>query len=439
MTAVHPAHKDASPPSPVPVARWQDSRFLRADPGTGRTHHHPMKIKAALLFVAAPLAIAGEPDLAKPLPVKGEPWLIPTLDIRARYEIADVDGLDVSHAFTTRERVGLKTREWNGLSFLVEGEFSQAVIDDYHGGAAGVTPFDPFNSTIADPETNELNQLFVQYKGFDTVFKLGRQRLIYDNAAFVGNVGWRQNEQTYDAFTLSNTSIPGLTLNYGYIDQVNRIFGSDAIGIAKNVPSDIHLFNASYTGIEGWTFGGYAYLMDFDDVPGWNNDTFGLSAKTNVAGLALSAELAYQNEAGPANDLEALYAHVTATKALVTHSLALGLEHLDAGFQTPLATLHAFNGFADVFVAGRTAGTHGGITNIYLSHSMPIFWGVKWTNTLHAFGDNEISTGRGWEVDSVLLKKFDDHLTAIAKLAHFESESALPTTTRFSVELNYAF
>ena len=62
------------------------------------------------------------------------------------------------------------------------------------------------------------------------------------------------------------------------------------------------------------------------------------------------------------------------------------------------------------------------------------------------FGDNEFSTGYGWEIDSVLVKKFDAHFTAIAKMSHFESEGdayvgkvALPTTSRISVELNYTF
>ncbi len=399
-----------------------------------------MQTKATLLAAALtlPVAHAGPPDAAATLPAK-EPWIKPTLDIRARYEIADVDGLDVSHAFTIRERVGLKTMAWNGLSFFVEGEFSQAVIDDFHGGAGGVDPFDPANTPIADPETNELNQLFAQYQRLDTTLKFGRQRIIYDNAAFVGNVGWRQNEQTYDAVSLSSTYFSNLTLNYAYINQVNRIFGSDAVGIASNSPGDIHLFNASYTGIPGVTLGGYAYLMEFDDAPGWDNDTFGLSAKGKVGGIDLYGELAWQDEAGPTNATEALYAHVTATKAFGSQSLTLGLEHLDAGFQTPLATLHAFNGFADVFLGPRLTGGHGGITDLYLSHTLPIFWGMKWTNVLHAFGDNEISTGYGWEYDSVLAKKFNDNFTGIAKLAHFESEGALPTTTRFSVELNCAF
>jgi hypothetical protein len=403
-------------------------------------------LTTSLLALAATTVItqagtpAPSPEIAS---AKEAPWITPIIDIRARYEFADIDGLDPAHALTLRERVGFKTKAWHGFSALVEGEFTQDIIDDYHGGAPGVDPFDPRNSVIADPENNELNQAFLQYTGFDTTVKVGRQRIIYDNAAFIGNVGWRQNEQTYDAVSLMNTSIPGLTLNFSYIDQVNRIFGEDATGIFENAPGEIYLFNASYAGIKGVTLGGYIYDMSFDDAgtTGWDNQTYGVSAKGAVAGVTLYGELAYQDEAGPLNTEEGLYAHVTATKALFgTHSLVVGVEHLDAGVQTPLATVHAFNGYADATDARRIAGTHGGLTDTYVSYMMPIFWGIKWTNAAHFFGDNAISDGLGFGFDSVLAKKFDDHFTAIGKLGYFDSSDALyKSTTRVSVELNYTF
>jgi hypothetical protein len=404
--------------------------------------HHTV---AHLLALAASTTVvhAGSPAPSPEIAAASDaPWIKPLIDVRLRYEFADIDGFDPSHALTTRERLGFKTKAWNGFSALVEGEFTQAIVDDYHGGAAGVDPFDPRNSTIPDPETNELNQGYIQYTGFDTTVKVGRQRIIYDNAAFIGNVGWRQNEQTYDAISLANTSVPGLTLNYAYIDQVNRIFGSDAFTISENAPSEIHLLNASYTGIKGLTLGGYMYLMEFKDAgsTGWDNDTYGLSAKGNAFGLTLYGELAYQEKAGPLNDMEGFYAHVMATKTFGTQSLTVGLEHLDAGVQTPLATLHAFNGFADATDGRRFNGTHGGLTDTYASYTVPIFCGIKWMNAVHFFGDNSVSTDFGFGFDSVLTKKFDDHFTAIAKLGYFDTSDKLyQSTTRASVELDYSF
>lgn len=420
-----------------------------------------MKTAAVILLAAAPVLCAGTPEtVVTPQPSQGD-WITPLIDIRTRYEFADVDGLDASHAWTFRERLGVKTTAWNGFSALVEGEFSQAAVDDYHGGAPGADPFDPDNSPILDPETNELNQAYLQYEGFDTTARVGRQKIIYDNAAFIGNVGWRQNEQTYDAISLTNQSIDGLTLNYAYLNQVNRIFGSDAdaplapgFANVEDIAASVHLFNASYVGIEGVTLGAYAYIMNFGDVAAWDNNTFGLSAKKDMFGVTLYGELAWQDKAGTLGQDDAIYAHVAATKELAADgtklgALTLGVEHLDAGFKTPLATVHAFNGFADVTDAGRVSGAHNGLTDFYVSHAIPIFWGVKWTNVCHAMGDNSLNAGYGWEYDSVLVKKFDDHFTAIAKFAWFNSEDddytantisdSLPDATRFSVELNYVF
>lgn len=417
-----------------------------------------MKSKTILLLAAAPLLHAGETAPVTQPPAPAEQWITPLIDIRTRYEFADIDRLDPSHAWTFRERVGFKTMAWNGFSALVEGEFSQAAVDDYHGGAPGADPFDPANSPIFDPETHELNQAYLQYEGFNTTGRIGRQKIIYDNAAFIGNVGWRQNEQTYDAFSLSNKSIGKLTLNYAYLNQINRVFGSEAdaphapgFANVEDIAASVHLFNASYAGIQGITLGGYAYIMNFEDVSAWDNNTFGASAKGDLFGITFYGEMAWQDKAGVAGNEDALYAHVSATKKFGSEifdfgALTIGIEHLDAGFKTPLATVHAFNGFADVTDAARISGAHNGLTDAYISHTLPIFCGIKWMNVLHAMGDNGLGSGYGWEYDSVLTKKFDDHFTAIAKFALFESEgdiytgkSALPDATRVSVELNYTF
>lgn len=415
-----------------------------------------MKRKSALLLATAQWLHAGSPDTITTPPAAAEQWITPTIDIRARYEFGDVDGFDSSHAFTFRERLGFKTMTRNGFSALIEGEFSQAAVDDYNGGAPGADPFDPANTLIADPQTNELNQAILQYEGFDTIGKLGRQRIIYDNSAFIGNVGWRQNEQTFDAVSLMNKSIDGLTLNYSYLNQVNRIFGSDAdapltpgFTNVQDIGTSSHLFNASYAGFEGLTLGAYVYVMNFEKVSSWDNNTFGISGKGDLMGLTLYGEIAWQDKATVTTDEDAMYAHLSATKSFGNQIVTLGFESLGQGFKTPLATVHAFNGFSDVTDAARISGAHNGLADLYVSHTIPIFYGIKWMNVLHAMGDNEISAGYGWEYDSVLTKKFDEHFTAIAKFAIFSSEGddyannaiadKLPDASRVSIELNYYF
>lgn len=113
------------------------------------------------------------------------------------------------------------------------------------------------------------------------------------------------------------------------------------------------------------------------------------------AGLALYGEFAYQDKSGVLGEEDALYAHATVTKTLGSQSVTLGVEHLDAGAKPPLSTVHLFNGWADVTDGSRIAGSQNGLTAFYVSHTIPIFLGMKWINTVHAFGDNAISTGYG--------------------------------------------
>jgi hypothetical protein len=412
-----------------------------------------MKRHTALVIIAASPVFAGTVETPVPAPEpSSEPWIKPTIDIRTRYEFGDIDGLDNANAWTFRERLGLKTASWNGFSGFVEGEFSQAAVDDYHGGAPGADPFDPANTVIADPETNEMNQAFLQYDGYETTVKAGRQRIIYDNAAFIGNVGWRQNEQTLDAASLAGTWFDGFTANYAYVSQVNRIFGSDAdapLVVSPNVQdigASTHLINLAYKPCEEVKLGTYAYLMEFENKPNWDNNTFGVIGGYTAWNTTFYGEFAFQDEAGPISDQKALYAHGSATVSFWGQSLTAGIEHLDAGFKTPLGTVHAFNGYADAFIGGRIEGSHNGLTDTYVAHTLPIFFGMKWINSLHAYGDNQISSGYGWEFDSVLSKKFNDNFLAIAKFAYFNADNdpyvgaaALADTTRVSIELNYTF
>lgn len=379
----------------------------------------------------------------------------PTLDIRARYEYGSIDGLQDSNAATTRARLGLQSKVFGGFSGLIDGEFTEALYDDYSGGANGATPYDPTKTPIGDPETAEVNQAYLQYDNFQTMFRVGRQRIKYDNDAFIGNVIWRQNEQTYDAFTIENKSVAGLTFNYNYINGVNRIFGSDALNsnpapayARSSYDTDTHLIHANYKGIKGLDLTGYAYIMNFEDIPAYDNNTFGMIAKKDMFGLTFYNEIAFQDKAGRLANEDALYVHSTVTKNIGTQAITLGCEFLESGLKTPFATLHAFNGFADTLIGQRASGNHNGLTDTYITHSMPIFYGMKWINTVHIMGDNELSAGYGWEYDSVLSKKFNDNMTGIAKLGWFKSEgdgfnnnnnAILPDTTRFSVELNYAF
>lgn len=415
-----------------------------------------------LLFpvLCLPCAHAGEPSVVTA--AKSEPWLTPTLQIRARYEHASMDapGVDAADAFTVRERVGLKFKSAIGLSALVEGEFTQAPVDDYDASAGGGTsPDNPNRTQINDPRNAELNQAWVAFSKADTELKVGRQRIILDNAALIGNSGWRQNEQTFDGITIENKSIGDLTLFYSYLNRVNRIFGHDAIGVQNHFSGDIHLLNARYEATDTLSLTGYIYLMDFDNTGGaFSNNTYGFSAERSFElgdtwKGKFHGELAWQDDGGnSAIQYDAWYGHFIISAGTADHTFSIGYEHLGAdggtSFRTPLATAHAFNGFSDALATARLEGTPGGIGDLYLTYDVKLPWQLTGQVALHWMGQDDMGFDYGKELNLVLSRKFDKNLQAILKLAFYDSKGPLSgaatnpapfDVSRCSVEMNYSF
>jgi len=116
----------------------------------------------------------------------------PVADVRLRYEHVDQDNaLKEADGFTVRTRLGYKTGKHHDVDVYVEMENTSALVEDYNSGPGGngKTQY----SVIADPDNTEVNQAWLGYNGIPaTAVKLGRQRMIWDNARFLGNVGWRQ-------------------------------------------------------------------------------------------------------------------------------------------------------------------------------------------------------------------------------------------------------
>lgn len=108
----------------------------------------------------------------------------------------------------------------------MEGGFTRdRGIDDVNSTVHGKTDV----PVVADPDSERLNRLPLGYHGVaGTEARVGRQRIILDDARFVGNVGFRQNDQTCDA-ARARTDLPGgVEVDYSYVWQVNRILGSES-------------------------------------------------------------------------------------------------------------------------------------------------------------------------------------------------------------------
>jgi len=399
---------------------------------------------------AATSTLAGSvSEEVAPTPSKSS-WLKPSLELRLRYETKNVQDSDFSHALTARVRPGLELFPDSPLSAFIQSEHTQALVGDYQVGTPQSAAFSPFkagNSPITDPENNEINQAYLKYAKDGFSAKVGRQRLILDNAAFIGNVGWRQNEQTFDAATFSYKG-ENYELLYSYANQANRIFGVDGTGPVQALEGDVHLFNAKLQSGDN-SYGAYAYLMDFSDqAAGFpvaaSNNTYGVQADLKTSAGQIHTELAFQTEAGSKADYDALYGAFSYTQKVGKLSLTGGVEYLGDDFVTPLATVHAFNGFADAFIGNRLglANSWEGLTDIYAVASTKLDSGYVLKGYLHYFANDSLSTTYGWEADLLIVKPINKNTTVLAKFSYFKGKDSgvfFNDILQASIQLDYKF
>ena len=155
---------------------------------------------AAIIVFSLPAPAAAEPDthgdIASAI-TSGDA----SIDLRYRYEFVDQDSFtEDANASTLRLRLNYKTGMWRGWSGFVEfDQVMEVLVDDFNSGAGTSGPNRSQYPVVADPNGSDLNQLYLQYApNEDWQTRVGRQRILLDDQRFVGGVGWRQNEQTYD-------------------------------------------------------------------------------------------------------------------------------------------------------------------------------------------------------------------------------------------------
>lgn len=343
-----------------------------------------------------------------------------TGDFRLRYEHVDQDNdLKDADLLMLRSRLGYTTGSFEGFSATVEFEDARTVasVDDYN--AAGLNG-KPEYSVIADPETTEVDQMFLQYKNASFTTKLGRQVITMDNHRFVGHVGWRNDRQTFDAITASYSPMENLSLKYGYIDQRNRIFAED-----RDIDSKDHILNASYKTSIG-TVTGYGYLLEEDTDVDNGLDTWGVRFAGNTmfgdTKVIYQAEWATQESENADVEYDADYILIEGGAVFSGITVKAGYELLGSddgmfGFSTPLATLHKFNGWSDQFLSTPKEG----LADMYLSAGGKLFGG-SWGITYHDFEADESSDtvdDLGDEIDMVYTMKFGKNYSAGLKYAMY--------------------
>ena len=389
---------------------------------------------SAVVFGFAGQAIAEEQTTLKDAITDGKL----NFNLRYRYENVDDDVRpEEAHASTVRARLTYNTKTFSNFQVGLEVDHVEALggdnYDDLHGSLTD-------HAVVADPEGTEINQAWIAYSGIDnTTVKFGRQRINLDNQRFVGGVGWRQNEQTYDGITVVNTSLPDTTVVYAHVSNVNRIFGpnSGRAGTPAadvNLDSDANIFNVNYKGLGIGAISAYAYLLDVDDHPVNHTLSDALSTKTFGARLTGSqgeetkflytAEFARQSDyKNNPTSFDANYYNLEGGIQAKGVTAKLGMEVLEAdgkkgiAFSTPLATLHKFQGFADKFL--NTPGN--GIEDLYASVFTKVL-GAKVGIIYHDFEADEGSADYGDEVDLVVAKQVHKNVNLLLKYANYNAD-----------------
>jgi hypothetical protein len=401
-------------------------------------------------IIALPFMAMATPALAEDVKLK------PIIEARLRYENVEQTGIvNEADAVTLRMRAGIEAKTSN-FAVLAEAEATLAISEDYNSGLNGKGSF----PIVADPQNVELNRLQFQFTGLPkTVITAGRQRINLDDQRFVGNVGWRQNEQSFDAVRAEWSGIKGVKADVTYSWSARTIWGVDGFGARQQAISGDNFFaNLTY---KGKNFGvtGFTYLVDQDEavVQGFrlSSKTYGVRANATVplgklkAGLlgSYAKQSDYNNNP---NNYSADYWLGEANLELSGLKLTGGYEVLgaDAGaaltsFQTPFATLHKFNGTADKFLTTPP----NGLRDMYFGAAKPFklkaLPGFNANVTWHDYKSDRLSLKYGREWNAQMGWKVGKKVNFLAKYAHYNRSGAADfagdaDTEKFWVQLDYA-
>lgn len=360
----------------------------------------------------------------------------PLIDMRLRYENVSDDncaacaGKD-ANARTLRARLGYATGNWNGFSALFEFDQIWSLgPQDYNSKSNGRINY----PVVADPAMTALNRLQLSYSGFDeTTITAGRQEIVLGDARFVGNVGFRQHEQTFDGISAVGTFVPDVKLTYAWIGGVNRVFGPDSHGgpATGHYISNSHFFNAVYTGGAHLKVEAYVYLIDLKEAPAASTASYGAHAEwvQPLAG-ALSAKFAgafaHQTDYGDnPYSISLNYWMLDGALDYAGLSGGAGYEAMQGngtvGFSTPLATLHAFDGWADLFLTTPKDGIDD--LHAKLAYICKDAFGIATLSPqiiYHAFTADRTKADIGHEWDLALTAAFDNHFSVDASYADYQ-------------------
>jgi len=371
-------------------------------------------------------------------------------EIRTRYAFVNTDDtVGDASALTNRLLLGISADLFNvnGLSTYLEA-INVMGSGDYWDLSNGDIGDKGVYNVVADPSQTRITQAYVDYAVGKTLIRAGRQGVNLDNQRFVGTVNWRQMPQTYDAVAVINNSVENLDLLAAYVWQVNTIFDADTVKPAgDNFDTGTVLLHASYKVVDALTLTGYAYMIE--DI----HDTYGIAA-TGKIGLGQGTNLSYHAEYAMQSDptfedltsnktVDAEYYNIEATLNMSGFLVGAKYEVLgagsgeDAAFSIPLATLHAHNGWADMFLGTPADGLVD--INGMIGYKSKGFGVAK--VIYHDFSSDRGSINYGTEIDAIYKNKITalKGLSGMLKASFYSADDYRVDTTKYWVMLDYKF
>jgi len=348
-----------------------------------------------------------------------------SLDLRYRFEQVDDDRFSQdAEASTTRIRLSLLSPEWSGWQFGASAHANRHIGSEHFNSTANGRTTYP---VVADPDDEGLSQAWIGYRRDKQLdLRIGRQRLLEDNVRFLGNVGFRQLEQTFDAATVRWQPASGWQLDLRWIDRAHRIFGrSNPNDLLAEADLNTWMGTLSRS-LDAATVAIYAHRIAYDDrAASHRNLGFKVTGQLPVDnGIGYRVELARQDGVRELSDVDGQnYLHLRLEQKLDSWRWFAGHERLegdgDYSFQTPLATLHAHNGWTDQFLSTPADGLVDSYAGAGLGAG-------EWSGLikLHHFESDRDSRRYGNEYGLMIKRALPADLSLEAKWAQFDGRGS---------------
>ncbi len=378
--------------------------------------------------------------------------------IRPRAEVANTDkaGTTYGSAFTARTHLAI-TSGFIGVEGLTATVGLQSVnnFGSTNYSVPGGLNADKDGKTydvIADPQQAMLSEASLDYKVGKTALHAGRSQVNLDNQRFIGTVGWRQSERSYDTLYVTNNDVENLNVMAAYV------YGFAGVTSVTTTETSSILLNAKYKVMDELTVTAYDYMIASQ------HDTIGLALTGKVdvgAKLTYRAEYAMQTDAtmeyGSAptqkdKKADATYmnldlgVNMSGVLAGINYEMLSGKDENDATttkttFNPMLGTNHKFNGWADVFYVGN-GGANGGLidANIRLGYKakgfgklLAVYHDFKAETAMNAVVGTTDNLGS--EIDVVYVNKVPG-VNGLTGLLKYASYSKGDTTSFANATLN---